>query len=76
MKKIKLIKHSGQVVRCIYCRHFVARCSGCSNRIIGVDPIDGHEVAADAREERTSLLPWRCGPKGRHWATRLAGFEK
>lgn len=41
-----------------------------------VDPVTGYREferdPRDCRQERESILPWRCGKSGRHWKHRDA----
>lgn len=44
-------------------------------KVVGQDPINGHketrtEGVVDAEEERATIMPWRCGAKGRHFRSR------
>jgi hypothetical protein len=46
-------------------------------RQVGIDPIQGapvfkYDVLDYVWEQRESILPWRCGKKGRHFEPKVA----
>jgi len=68
------------VKRCVDCKFFDARDSSCDRKLVwGMEPDTlrgGHRrvlVKSDpmiyrpARDERASVMPWRCGFKARHF---------
>lgn len=61
---------------CKNCEHFEssAYSSKCvrGKRQVGIDPVHGmpiykYIVNSDAIDERHSILPWKCGMKGRYF---------
>lgn len=58
---------------CRNCKHYdFSRMDGClrSLKQVGLHPVYGFMQTTGARAaefERTSLMPWKCGPSGRHF---------
>jgi hypothetical protein len=62
---------------CKDCKHFNDFGLLCvrGRRETGNDPVTGmpeyaYTVLRRVREERESILPWRCGKRGRHFASK------
>ena len=62
---------------CTKCKHYEKTWGGdmCARavKVVGIDPVTGSPVRQGwvfPYSERTSWFPWRCGPKGKHFASK------